>query len=693
MTPGPRRHDNERVYGLVGALAALGGLLGAVLHAVNASAGRTVEPSFWLMQVAAAVGYGLLTIVLRNRGTRPLRLLVAGIGLGSATTSVAAEWGSWVPDATWVVWFGSWAWAPGFVAIIALLPHLLPDGTILSDRWRPATWLGMAAVVVAGSSWALWPYQDQDLPETLAHSTNPVGVDLVSDPLLSASVDVLLIGGVLVAAASMVLRWRRSRGIQRQQMKWVLLGLGGTLVCVVLARLLPMPLAEAVAAAAMLPLPAAIAVAVLRHGLWDVEVVISRSLVYALVAVAAVGVYVGAVWLIGAAGTESGRVSLLAVALLAPLLLPLHAALQRRVNRWVHGDDEEPWDELARLGDRLATVADPDMLVDRVLPDVLARVRRALRASIVRLQLADGISLSEGDEVLAECGPSVVVPLRYAGEDLGSLEIVRSGGLGITEQELLDRWAAQASVAVHTVLTAREARRSRELVVIAREEERRRLRRDLHDGVGPSVAALALQVETARDLATEDPEAAAGLLSRLAPRINAVVADVRSLVHELRPPTLDELGLLAAVRELTARLSGGNTEIRVDSDDLGALSAAVEVATYRIIGEAVTNAVRHAGAAHVAVDMKREGGTLYAAVRDDGTGFTAQPRAGLGLASMRARSEELGGTFEVTSGPTGTVVTAVLPLGAPEATVEAPAETMPGPSGAGDAEQHEKEPV
>ena len=201
---------------------------------------------------------------------------------------------------------------------------------------------------------------------------------------------------------------------------------------------------------------------------------------------------------------------------------------------------------------------------------------------------------------------------EFSGEPFGTLEVTRDGGFGTTERELLDRWAAQAAVAVHTVLLAREARRSRELVVMTREEERRRLRRDLHDGVGPSLAALALQVETARDLAADDPDAAAGLLSTLAPRINAVVADVRSLVHELRPPTLDELGLAGATRELAARLSGP-ARVDVEAEGLGSLPAAVEVAAYRIAGEAVTNAVRHSGAGAIRVRLCREADALVTA--------------------------------------------------------------------------------
>ena len=684
MTVGLADVHNDGVYALAGALAVLGGLAGAALHAVNASAGRTVEPSFWLMQVAVGVGYGLLALVLRGRATPALRVTVAAIGLGAATSLLASEWSMADPGATWMIWLGSWSWAPGYIAIIALLPQLLPDGTLISPRWRPAAWLGVTAVATSAVSWALWPYEDQDFPDVFGDATNPVGLELMSDPVVNTVGQVLLVVAVLTAVVSVVVRWRRSVGVERQQLKWVLLGVLSTVALAVLARLVPMPFGEVVAAVAMLPLPLAVAVAVLRHGLWDVEVVFSRGLVYALMAALAVGLYVGTVAVVGeVAEDDSGRVSLVAVALLAPLLLPLHGALQRRVNRWVHGDEEEPWQELARLGERLGTVADPDEMVARVLPDVLGRVRRALRARTVRLRLVDGSGLVEGEPVdgepvdgepavdtagtAADAAPvprpaatPVTVPLVYAGATLGTLEVTRDGGFGATERDLLDRWAGQAAVAVHTVLLAREARRSREVVVMTREEERRRLRRDLHDGVGPSLAALALQVETARDLAAEDPEAAAGLLTTLAPRINAVVADVRSLVHELRPPTLDELGLAGATRELAARLSGS---VRVDVDgDLGALPAAIEVAAYRITGEAVTNAVRHSGADAIRVRLGRVDDTLVVEVADDGSGLADGHRPGVGLGSMRLRAEELGGTLVVHSNGHGTTVTACLPL-------------------------------
>jgi signal transduction histidine kinase len=226
----------------------------------------------------------------------------------------------------------------------------------------------------------------------------------------------------------------------------------------------------------------------------------------------------------------------------------------------------------------------------------------------------------------------------------------------------LDRLAAQAAVAAHTVLLAGEARRAREAVVVAREEERRRLRRDLHDGVGPVLAALALHAETARDLAEEDPAAATRLLDRLVPRLNAAVADVRALVHELRPPMLDELGLATAVTTLADRLSTEETQVVVEDVRLPELPAAVEVAAYHIAGEAIGNAVRHAGAGTVRLSMSAGHGVLELVVVDDGHGIPPDHRTGLGTSTMRDRAEELGGHLEVSSGPGGTTVVAALPL-------------------------------
>jgi signal transduction histidine kinase len=652
---------------VLGGIAVLAGLVGAGLHAANASAGRVTEPSFWLMGLAAALAYGTASLVLRLPEAVWLRYLMGGIGLLLGISLVSLEWSLMIPDTTvgsWTAWLGSWVWAPAYVAVATVLPLLLPDGSLPSMRWRPALWLALLAVAVPGVVWALTPYELQDFPQALEGWTNPVGVAAVASAPWSLLGDIVLVAAVAVAVASLVIRWRRAQEVERQQLKWVLLGVAVTVLLFGVGRFLPAEVTGVVAGLAMLPLPLAIGVAVLRHGLWDVDVVISRSLLYVALAGVVATVYVVVVVLLGdslGGGTEAQVVATTVIAL---LVLPLHSWLRNGVNRLVHGGAEEPYAVLARLGDRLGAATSPDDLAEHVLPSVVEQVARALRARRVGLTLRDGSVTTWG--VAADASAEAMeLALEYAGESLGTLSAWRPGGLGWNERRVMERLARQASVAAHTVLLAREARRAREAVVLAREEERRRLRRDLHDGVGPSLAALALHVETARDLAAEDPTAATALLDRLVPRINATVADVRAVVHELRPPMLDELGLGAAVREVALSMSSARTRVHSSSGDLGELPAAVEVAAFRIAGEAIANAIRHSGASQVDVHLARTNGLLCVEVSDNGSGVPVAATQGVGTESMSARAEELGGHLDIRSGVQGTCVTAILPSEVP----------------------------
>jgi|1186.fasta_scaffold05061_2 two-component system NarL family sensor kinase len=639
-----------------GVLAVLAGLAGAGIHAVNAAAGRALGPSFWLMELAAAVAYGVTSMLLRSTGARRIQLVLGAIALTQGVAMLGSELGALTND-NWTTWLGAWLWAPGYVAIAVLLPVLLPDGRA---RSRPALILNATAVAVITVIWALTPYNSQDFPEALRGAINPVAVPAVGGPVISVLTGVLLLAAVIVGLASLIARWRRAADLERQQLKWVLVGYACTLVLFGVARLLPADVTGLVAGLAMLPLPIAIGIAVMRYGLWDVDVVISRALVYGGLSTVVIALYAVTVWLAGDRLGATTGAPILATTVVALAALPLRTWLQRHVNRLVHGDVEEPYAVLARLGTRLAAATTPDDLSERVLPSVVEQVARSLRAERATIVLRDGSVTTYG----AGAASGRTVELEYAGERFGELTVARSSEFDRHEIRALDELAAQAAVAAHTVLLAREAQRAREAVVVAREEERRRLRRDLHDGIGPSLAALALHVETARDITADDPAAAQQLLDRLVPRLNAAVADVRALVHELRPPMLDELGLAAAVRELGDRLSTGTTKVRVVADEIAGLPAAVEVAAYHIAGEATGNAVRHAGAATVAVSVCDAGEWVRIEVVDDGRGLPDRPRAGVGTTSMRERAEELGGQLRINSGPLGTTVTALLPKGA-----------------------------
>jgi signal transduction histidine kinase len=258
------------------------------------------------------------------------------------------------------------------------------------------------------------------------------------------------------------------------------------------------------------------------------------------------------------------------------------------------------------------------------------------------------------------------IPLVYQHETVGRLRVApREGesGLSGADRRLLEDLARQAAVAVHAARVTAALRQARERLVSAQEEERRRLRRDLHDGLGPALAALAAQAEAARDLIATQPETSRGLLADLITQAQAATADIRRLVYNLRPPALDDLGLLGAIQAQAQKVNQTPAlRVNVAADPLPALPAAVEVAAYRIVQEALANVVRHAAAKRCQVSLAIENGNLKLEVADDGRGLPAEVEAGVGLRSMRERAEEMGGTFAIAGGPPGTRVNVSLPL-------------------------------
>jgi signal transduction histidine kinase len=430
--------------------------------------------------------------------------------------------------------------------------------------------------------------------------------------------------------------------------------------------------AEAVGLIA-LPLPIGFAVAILRDHLFDLDVAINRSLVYGGMSLGVLAAYATAVSALTVlAGHEPGFAgSLVATGLAALVALPLRDVLQRTVNRAMYGSRDEPWRAMRTLGARLEWAVDPE----RAFPAITESVAEALRLPYVGLEVAD----ESGRHVMvAEHGtpPAGVEPMSlvHGAEAVGRLLLgVRAGERGFRPAELalLADLARQAGAAIHAQRLRHDLARSRERLVVAREEERRRFRRDLHDGLGPTLAAVGMRAEAAAAVLDTDVEAGRRQLEALGEEIRIALADVRRLVDGLRPPALDELGLLGAIGQQAARLDGamehpepGVAAIRVESDPIAMpdLPAAVEVAAYRIAVEAMTNAVRHAGARLCRVRLVAAT-QLTIEITDDGRGLPATVRPGTGLESMRERAEELGGDVAIERRPGGgTRVIARLPL-------------------------------
>ena len=469
---------------------------------------------------------------------------------------------------------------------------------------------------------------------------------------------------------SVIVRFGRAQEEERQQLKWLAYGAAfGTITigATVAASFFDIDLGSVPFYLAVAGFPIAIGIAILRYRLWDIDLLINRTLVYGALTASVVGIYVLVVGYLGVLfRTHSNLiVSLLATGLVAVLFQPLRDRLQRGVNRLMYGERDDPYAVLSRLSQRLEATLAPEA----VLPTIVETVKESLNLPYAAIALkqgeAFGVAASSGTLV----NDTLRLPLVYQNEKIGQLLLApRAPGetFSPADRQLLDDLAREAGVAVHAVRLTTDLQHSRARLVTTREEERRRLRRDLHDGLGPTLASLAQRLDTARILVPRDPNAAVALLGDLTAQVKTTITDIRRLVYALRPPALDELGLVSALREHAAHYNESNgLSISMEAPErLPPLPAAVEVAAYRIVLEALTNVARHAHArtCHIHLEL-REAQVLYLEVTDDGGGLPKDYHAGVGLTSMRERAMELGGECRIEPGPThGIRVVARLPL-------------------------------
>jgi signal transduction histidine kinase len=357
-------------------------------------------------------------------------------------------------------------------------------------------------------------------------------------------------------------------------------------------------------------------------------------------------------------------VSLSATGLVAVLFQPLRSRLQRGVNRLMYGERDDPYAVTSRLGRRLEATLVPEA----VLPTVVETIAQALKLPYAAILLQDGNGYRTAASYGSPRGESETLPLVYQREEIGRLVLSpRAPGEGFSDadRDLLEDLARQAEVAVHAVRLTADLQSSRERLVATREEERRRLRRDLHDGLGAQLAGLNVQAGTLRRLILSDPDAADEVVVELRDELRSAIADIRHLVYDLRPPALDDLGLAEALRRLAERYGSEDEQLSVfveAPEDLPNLPAAVEVAVYRITQEALTNVARHARARTSVVRLAVNEDVALEIV-DDGVGIPAERSVGVGLSSMHERASELGGSCIVQSVQKGgTQVLVRLPL-------------------------------
>jgi two-component system NarL family sensor kinase len=484
----------------------------------------------------------------------------------------------------------------------------------------------------------------------------------------------------------------------RQRMRLVSYGLGliagaylvlGRIPAELLGHpLVPWPYLSVV----FLPAQLLLAAAVLRYRLWDIQIVLRRSLVYGLVTVTLVGAYYLLATLVGAAiGTQVGLVPVLLALAVALSFSAARTALRRVVSRLVYGEREDPYEVLRQLGQRLESATTAEATLNQLVA-TLARTLRLAHAAIEVPGLAlsstsSGTTRPGGEGSAPPPGgpgsprPSATsIELVHDGELIGRLVLDPGPDrepFGPSDQRLLDGLARQAGATAHGLLLAARLQRSLEGTVTVLEEERRRLRREIHDGLGPTLASASMRLELGRALLRTDPETAERIFTDLAEVHRALVGDIRRLIDGLRPAALDQLGLAGALHELVDRLAGGTRTRLVCDIGTDPLPAAVEVAAYRIVSEGLTNVVRHAVAETCEIRLWRDI-DFHIEISDDGQGLPAVYHPGVGLTSIRERCAELGGQASIApAAPHGTILRCRLPVAS--ATGPLPATPKPAP--------------
>jgi signal transduction histidine kinase len=624
--------------------------------------------------VVAVVGAIVTLAVPGNRVGWLMLAAAAVLAVGTAFTEagihgVVTVPGS-VPGAAYLAAVGPGLQAAGLVIAVVGVPAVFPDGRLPGPRWRWFAWPAAAAAACLFLGNVLSPTSNEN---RLARWHSPLGLPVrygsVADALSAAGV-LLAVAAAAGAIAGLVTRWRRGGRLVRQQLLLLALATWPPAL-VFLVILITNGVPGWVFSVVLLPLPAAIAAAILHHGLYNLRRAAHRTLLWLTMSAAVAGIYAAVVITVAALVPDHHAwwPPALAAALAALTLIPLRERLQRGVTRVVYGRWHEPYEVLAGLGQDLEAAADIDRLLDAAVTELTTGLdlRDVSVRDLDRTVIAGTGSTapSAGADAHAAAGPETAsIPLLAYGTAVGSLTYrAPDRPLSAAEERLLHDLARQLGGALHARLLRQDLQRARERLVLAREEERRRLRRDLHDGIGPALAGLTLKAETARALLPPGSDSASRQLHDLSEEIRRTVVDVRRLVEGLRPPALDELGLAGACAQAVERLTAGSglaASVQA-SDDLPALPAAVEVAAYRIVVEAVTNTVRHARARRCRVSIACIPAGLAIEVTDDGTGPAASGHHGHGLAIMRERAEELGGTVTVRDASPGVTIQARLP--------------------------------
>jgi len=595
----------------------------------------------------------------------------------------------------------SMMWVPGIAPIAIFLPLVFPTGTLLSRRWRLVLWIAIVAMISAFVGNGLSPTADTTsyiagvrpvlLPEPFSAITGALSVAIIVLPLCA-------IAGII----ALVVRYRRGTADERHQIKWMLaasafyaFGFAGSLVPGMLGH--NIPILQDVGVLGLVLVPVAAAIAVLKYRLYDIDVVISRTLVYGALAAFITAVYVGIVvgvgTLVGSGGQPNLVLSIVATAIVAVAFQPVREQLQRVANRLVYGKRATPYEVLSQFSERVAETYGAEEALPK-MARVLAEGTGAERAlvwlragTLLRPAAAwpeSGGAAQEPVRVLGDNMPDLpgdeAVPVQHQGELLGGLTVTKRSGESLTpiERKLLDDLAHQAGLVLKNVgLTAEllarleDLRASRQRLVAAQDEERRRLERNLHDGAQQNLVAIKVKLGLAEMIAAKDPARAKELLAQLKGDTDEALETLRSLARGIYPPLLAEKGLAAA---LESQARKATLPVDVEADGVGRFPQDTEAAVYFCVLEALQNVQKYADASRAVVRLSTVREELHFEVNDDGKGFEpATQKMGSGSQNMRDRIDALGGSMEVKSATgAGTSVVGYLPIGAAAGALQPP---------------------
>ena len=674
--------SSRLAWSLVGLTAVI--LLAAVAFLVLAFETPLPESAFgfrgWGLILASAFAVAGVLIATRVP-SNPIGWILLAAGVGTAVQEFAQQYSQYglydapgtIPGAHVAAWITEWIWIPYMASVALLIPMLYPTGTLPSRRWRIPLVVGLAAAALGGLFFATAPGDLGGFPGV----PNPAGIDGATWIRTAGNLVMLVfVGGVLCAIVSMAIRYRRSRDDERQQLKWLLLSLALTASAFIVG--IPywtlggggtsLDLIEYLLVAGLVSIPVAIGVAILKYRLYDIDVVIKKTVVYAILAVLLFALGGVVAWILAglvvAGAGDDGYAYLAAGIVVGVAAWPLRRVATRLADRLVFGRRSTPYQVLSEFSDRVAGTYASDDVLER-MAQVLATAVGA-DAATVWLRVGDRFlpgATWPAHRTVDGSFPESAVEVAHQGDVLGALSVrmPASDPLTPAKEQLIRDVAGQAGLVLRNATLIEDLKASRQRLVAAQNEERRRIERNIHDGAQQQLVALAVKLKLADSLVGKDEQRAHAMLADLQTDTGQALEDLRDLARGIYPPLLADKGLGAAL-ESQARKSP--VPVTVEVDGIGRYPQETEAAVYFSCLEALQNTVKYAEASTATVRLAQTNGVLTFEVDDDGLGFDpGTAERGSGLQGIADRLAALGGELTVRSTVgAGTTIRGTLPM-------------------------------